>query len=305
MKKRNLVIARSGSKSLHLNWLKFEEPDFDLIVTFYGNEIPLSWSETDHYYEIIPIKGSKWKGLYKFLKEDNRWKEYDQILLPDDDLLFSAKDLNNLFRFANEMSLDLCQPALDEKSYFSHVITLIHESFDFRITNFVELMIPCMSRRMLESSLEIMNESESGWGMDEYWTDIINSKKFNPPIIFDSISITHTRPVGIANNGTSGEGKSPHNEMLEFRSNHGLKPRPYITLGGKLKGSDKVSIPQVNSKEFEYIFMNDLAKLGKQDNTEKLGMYIFNQHKYFANQMLSKINLNTPKKFTKEYKSSI
>jgi hypothetical protein len=281
MKSRNLVVARSGEKSLHMNWLKGVEPNFDLIVTFYGNEVPQSWSETEKFYEIIPIKGSKWKGLHQYLTSTESWKEYDYILLPDDDLLCSAHELNAVFNTARLMNADLCQPALDRNSYFSHTITLKHSAFNFRYTNFVELMIPCLSRRMLEATLELFTLTESGWGMDNYWWEIIQKNEFLIPVIIDDITVTHTRPVGSANNGTSGGGLSPLKELKIFCEKLSFSPMPLTNIGGKPRHHDKCLFAKDKNIDFEMLLIKDIILMSGQVNTVTQVNYIMQQQNLF------------------------
>lgn len=288
MKSRNLVIARSGEKSLHMNWLKGAAPEFDLVVTFYGNEIPQRWGETEKFYEIIPIKGSKWKGLHQYLTSTDAWKEYDYILLPDDDLLCSAQELNAVFNTARLMNTDLCQPALDRNSFFSHAITLKHGSFNYRYTNFVELMIPCFSRRMLEATLDLFTLTESGWGMDNYWWEIIQKSKFSIPVIIDDITVTHTRPVGSANNGISGGGISPLDELKLFSEKFSFTPIPLTNVGGKPRHYEKHISAGDKNVDLEMLLIKDIISMSGQVSTATQVNYIMQQQYIFHEMRLIK-----------------
>ncbi len=239
--KRNLIVVRSGHHSLHEQWLRGAEPDFDLVVTFYGNEIPADWAKSAIAYQVIPIKGSKWKGLHHYFTTTNEWRTYDRILAPDDDLAFDAATANRFFDVATQLQADLCQPALDEKSYFSHLVTLRHGRFRYRTTNFVEMMCPCFSKRMLETTLPLFNESESGWGLDVFWTDLIVQNGFIPPVIIDETPITHTRPIGAAGHGSSGA-LTPGEELRMFMQKFGLGRREMVTTGGRLLDGTDVSV---------------------------------------------------------------
>lgn len=285
MKPRNLIIARSGEKSLHMNWLKGTEPNFDLAVTFYGNQIPHNWCETDKYYEITNIKGSKWKGLHKYLSSTNSWLNYDYILFPDDDLLCSAQELNALFENAYMLNADLCQPALDRNSYFSHPITLKHGSFNYRYTNFTELMIPCFSRRMLQTTIDLFTLTESGWGMDLYWWELIQKNNFNHPIIFDDINITHTRPVGAAKNGTTGNGPSPQDDLLKFMNLLAFSEKPKINIGGKIRNSNIIESHGNISSKFEQALIHDIILMTGQLNPINQTNYIIQQINSFQSSV--------------------
>ena len=154
--KKNLIVVRAGDKSLHSNWLKNENPEFDIIVTYYGNNVPEEWKAAG--YPIYNIKGGKWTGLYQYFTEHDEWKQYDKILLPDDDLDFDARTINGFFYNIGVLNADLSQPCLHESSYYNHLITLRHPCFNCRVTNFIELMIPCFSRRLLEKVIPTFAE---------------------------------------------------------------------------------------------------------------------------------------------------
>lgn len=229
----NLIIARCGASSLHETWLEGPDRDFDFIATFYGEEVPAAWRPDRLDYSIVPIPGGKWKGLFAYLAANESWRGYDRILLPDDDLLFDAATISAFFKIAEELGADLAQPALDDASYFSHPVTLRHASFRYRRTNFVELMCPCFSRRMLEKTLPLFAESESGWGMDAYWTDMLGEFGYEPPLIIDETPVRHTRPVGSAGHGVSGKAR-PKAEMRSFRAARKLKKAAAVTQSGVL-----------------------------------------------------------------------
>lgn len=229
--KSNLVVARCGENSLHPHWLEGAEPDFDLVVTFYGETIPEQWK--DKGYPIEKIKGPKWKGLYEYLTAHTYWKQYSRIFLPDDDLMIDAGKMNRLFALASQYDAPLCQPALDQNSYFSHPITLACKSFESRVTTFVELMCPCFSARLLELTLPVFQESASGWGMDFYWPKILRDHDMHLPMIFDAVAITHTRPVGAAKNGTDGS-TNPGNEMRALFAKYQVTRDPNVTIAGVL-----------------------------------------------------------------------
>jgi len=210
---KNLVVVRAGNNSLHRKWIDYENLNFDLIITYYGDNIPNDWVLDK--YPIIKIKGSKWEGLYSYFKNNNEWKNYDYIFVPDDDLLFTGRQLNKFFEIVNKLKCDLSQPALDELSYFSFPITIVNRANIYRVTNFVEVMCPCFSLNFLNKTVELFKESKSGWGMDFYWTNLLQQDRLNPPIIVDEISIRHTRPVGSVGHGGANDPKFEFDEFIK------------------------------------------------------------------------------------------
>ena len=91
--RRNLVIVRRGPDSRHPAWLAGEaERNWDLLLCPYAESPPKS------DFDVPPIvPGLKWTGLLDLLTRDPRWRAYDYIWLPDDDLEISGSDLNRFF----------------------------------------------------------------------------------------------------------------------------------------------------------------------------------------------------------------
>lgn len=80
---RNLVVVRTGHKSLHSHWLKGAEPAFDLLVTAY-EETPAVPSSPR--IRQISLPGRKMEGYYRLFTESTELlRNYDQIALFDDD----------------------------------------------------------------------------------------------------------------------------------------------------------------------------------------------------------------------------
>lgn len=252
--KRNLIVARCGEQSLHPHWLEGAEPDFDLVVTFYGQTVPPGWRNAG--YEIHPIAGPKWQGLHQYLTRTNHWKAYERILLPDDDLLIDAAALNQFFDICARLRADLAQPALDARSYFSWPITLAHESFLWRMTNLVECMCPCLSPRLLERALPWFAQTRAGWGLDVQWADMVRTQGWGVPVVVDAVTLTHTRPVGAQGNGTGDPVHDAKAELSAFLARLGLPEPIGVTLGGQLRtgevlppGRDGLRLAQAVGKD--------------------------------------------------------
>jgi len=189
---RHLVIVRAGDSSLHDAWLTPEEDrDFCLAVSFYG-KAPERWvAGADRFVE---AKGPKWVPLADFIDDNWEWVSgFDYIALPDDDLNATATDWKTLFRTMRELDLDLAQPSLDYKSYWTHQITARRPAYRARITNFVEVMTPAFSRWALELLLPTFRLSPSGFGLDVVWPVIMQEAGKRLGIV-DEISFQHTRP---------------------------------------------------------------------------------------------------------------
>lgn len=216
MKRMNLVVVRAGDRSLHEQWLKGGERNWDLVVSYFGDR-PELFAQQD--VKVIPCRGSKWQGLISFLKgHPDITRQYSRIWFPDDDLLLDTLTINRFFNLSEKYDLALSQPALTWNSFYSHKLTLWHPLSEFRYTNFVEVMAPCFRSDFLEVVGESFGESSSGWGLEYLWAAELENRGFKQGII-DSTSMFHTRPVGSAGHGGAND---PMNEMARLLEKYQL-----------------------------------------------------------------------------------
>ncbi|WP_225936707.1 DUF707 domain-containing protein [Caballeronia sp. NK8] len=156
--------------------------------------------------------------------------QYRYIWLPDDDILTMFKTLNGFFEYVDRENFALAQPSLDERSYFGHATTLQNKAFEFRETNFVEVMVPCFSSSALHAIIDSFKTTKSGWGLDFVWpTRVALLGKVG---IIDRFSVFHTRPLGSAGHGT-GEGAkiSPWSELNQTLAQYGSRASIKVLQG--------------------------------------------------------------------------
>jgi hypothetical protein len=190
---RNLIIAAVGDNSLHTKWIE-DKVNFDLALIYYGNDSSLSEQFKRDAAYFSQQKGQKFKLIKEFIFEyQDILEKYDYIWMPDDDIILSSSEINELFEIAHEFDLDLCQPAM--KGYLSHGITKPGLFTYLRYTNFVEVLAPLMSVNALKESLPNFDISISGWGLEFYWTRVLKYSIVKVAIV-DKIIMNHTRPVG-------------------------------------------------------------------------------------------------------------
>jgi hypothetical protein len=195
MTRQYLVILRCGRNSLHWNWLLGAERNWDLVLCPFQDIDP----EPEALFDDFKVEGQKWLGIYKLLTEWPDWRRYDYIWLPDDDLLTDAGTINRLFTLSTAFNATISAPALSKTSFYSHEITLQNDSFFARATTFIEVMMPCLRRDVLALCLPSIGKSKSGygWGLDFLWPHLLN---YEGLIIFDRITVEHTRPIGATRN---------------------------------------------------------------------------------------------------------
>jgi glycosyltransferase involved in cell wall biosynthesis len=218
-KNKYLVIIPADSNSLHKFWQK-KGRKFDLCVVNYGGQKLGKEFWQDYYVESM---GTKWQLLASILFENDFWRDYKYIWLPDDDLLTKTSDINELFDFVDKNKISLAQPALSKDSFYSHEITLQENNCFFRRTNFVEIMCPVFSVEALEICLVTFFENKSGWGLDFLWPKLLKNKICG---IVDKIAVKHTKQPGNLSDPNSFYRKmniNPEEEMTLLLKKYGLK----------------------------------------------------------------------------------
>lgn len=190
--RRYLVIVRAGEKSLHRGWLEGGPRNWDLVVSWYGAETYQTIADE----RVLPAKGWKWDVLAAQLDaEPELVAGYEYFWFPDDDIEADAGRISRMFELTETQGLAISQPALSADSYFSHLHTMQARSFLLRYVDFVEVMVPCLSRQTLLRALPLMHETPSGFGLDFLWTRFERDNGRRAAVL-DAVPVRHTRPVG-------------------------------------------------------------------------------------------------------------
>ncbi|MFL9935329.1 DUF707 domain-containing protein [Paraburkholderia sp. RL18-103-BIB-C] len=269
-----LVVLRCGDSSLHPQWFSSAEiPNFDLVLSYYGK----NKNYADVFAKAIHrFKGSKWEGINDFVSNSEQLiSQYRYIWLPDDDILTDIPTLNEFFEYVERENFALAQPSLDERSYFSHATTLRNKAFEFRETNFVEVMVPCFSSNALHAIKDTFKQTKSGWGLDFLWPARVSS--LGKVGIIDRFSVFHTRPLGSAGHGTgNGANTSPWSELNQTLARYGLCASIKVLQGRR---SDE----------------------GKTHASGRLGNPVFLAHAVRGSHPVRRRNIDTYKGLLKEY----
>ena len=193
IKSKNLVISTVGDKSLHKTWLS-KDKNFDLILLYYGDNPDVSLSYTQDTKLVFQGKGFKWHLIKALLLgKPELIQNYDYIWFPDDDVKIDPTDVNKLFDLVYEYNLLLAQPSMI--GYTSHQITIPQPNSLLRYTNFVEVLAPLMSTKIINKVIDTFDANYSSWGLDHLWPYLLNYPEDKIAIV-DSIVMEHTKPVG-------------------------------------------------------------------------------------------------------------
>ena len=168
--KQNLVVVRAGENSLHPGWLNHDNNpyNFDLLISYFSQAAYENHKNAPGVRAVL-VRGGKWDGLFKTLSGLANLDQYDFVWLPDDDIATDGATIETMFALAAEFELGVCQPALSHDSFYSHFIFNQCRAFKLRYVNYVEIMVPCLSRRVLRHALPLFENSMSGFGLDNIW----------------------------------------------------------------------------------------------------------------------------------------
>lgn len=228
---KTLVVLRCGRRSKHPGWVEGAGArTFDLCLCPYEDVA----SRGDVPGPDRPLPGQKWSGLAAFLAQDPRWRGYDHVWLPDDDLEATPEALEAFFERCRRHDAALAAPALEEGSEASHLLTLRNRAFVARETTFVEVMAPCFRRDVLELLLPTFSESPTGWGwgLDDVWARRLSYRGL---WVFDDATVRHARPVGAAR--SAAQVKAAEAEMRAVRARHDACSMRKTTAGHRADGT--------------------------------------------------------------------
>ena len=190
------VYLQCGSGSVHRQWLKGEVRPWDLVVNHYDDthvgRIPCDIE----FQQVGAHPGTKFTSFLTLL---TLWpdlvRQYDYIMLLDDDILMSERDVTLLFETATKYSLDLAQASLTVDSYYAHPVCKHRAAAHPRYVNAVEIMMPILSRRAVEVGGHVFAQTVSGWGLDLVLGKLVAEQLNGRAAIIDSIAARHTKPI--------------------------------------------------------------------------------------------------------------
>lgn len=209
-----LVFMRVGATDLLPDWLAAEpERNWDVFVSGYAPREPQpeavatvigGYNKLSHFRECVQ-SGALDLSAYRY------------VLLADDDLAVTAGSISAFFADADRLGLAVAHPAQDWSGYWSHRIMLRNPLAEWRETNFVEIMCPCVGTGFIARRLNDLPITFSTWGSDHALCHLARADGGKVGII-DTTVIRHTRPIktdGAFYRKLAGDGIDPE---AEFRS---------------------------------------------------------------------------------------
>jgi hypothetical protein len=204
-RKRALIISPLPSVGLLLH--NNSEPEFDLITFSYDmtdcpRQLLGDFAPVDHFKFESEFWGSSFFKLCQLVNG-----RYDSVLFMNSDLYVSISVLNTFFDLNDLYELDFSQPSLSANSYISHAHTKHNPAENVVEVPFIEIMMPCLSAKVINEIVNIGITTISGWGLDNYLFPYIQRKlNLKRPAVIHDCQVLHAKPVSsdvIYSNGLS------------------------------------------------------------------------------------------------------
>jgi len=215
-----LIIIRAGHGSIHPSWLWFVKGVADVALSIYDDSVwPTDGARFVHY-----ATGGKFPGLLAFFQAfPGVIETYDYFWLFEDDLDLPFQSLRRTLDILTVFPFDLAAPSLTCDSFFSWPIAVRNSQFQFRCTNFVEVMAPIMSRAFLRRALPAFGDNYSGWGHEWLWQRLL-AETGSFAGILDCAPITHGRRFGAGTlyQNRPAEGWTPEEDKARLLAKYGL-----------------------------------------------------------------------------------
>jgi len=229
---KNLVIIPAGKNSEHQKWEQdHRDHGFDLCIMNYATPFVFSDRNSQNAKFVMNENGMKFKLMTKFIDQNpSVVEDYDYVLLMDDDISTSPIEIEKLFDVCRSENFDLSQAGLCSGSTYTFMPTVKVKNAKYHLTNMVEIMMPCFSKRRFKETIEDIRNSKygHGWGLEGVWNKKFHvgngASKFGGKIgVIDCVNFCHLRPLGGGDTKIYEKFGSPWDELKEQEVRVGFK----------------------------------------------------------------------------------
>lgn len=187
-----LIVIRVGADASMVACTDRKARNWDVAISTYSDVNRLNSEAIEYRHHYI---GGKWDGIFNFFEKNSHVLDiYDYFWFPDDDLDLSSELCNDVVSYVVENEFDLAQPALTYDSYHSHRLLVRVPFFSHRLSNFVELMMPLLTKKLLLKMLPMFEGTWSGVGLDWVWSYEVQ-RTSGVIAILDKYPVRHSRPL--------------------------------------------------------------------------------------------------------------
>lgn len=172
------------------------ERTFDVMINYYDGAF--RHDEGADYVVLQP--GTKTTAIRKLLVEaSDVMLAYESVLFLDDDVEIATADIDRLFAIVAERRLDLAQASLTpESSCAFDIVKQPHAGRDVRGVTAVEIMMPVISRRALDTCGFAFAEGVSGWAVDFLLSAEVRRRFGDRIALVGAVVATHRREVDLS-----------------------------------------------------------------------------------------------------------
>ena len=168
---RILIIVRAGRNSIHRSWIWTINGLADVAVSAYDD----SDFSGDGARYVHAFVGGKFPGVMAFIERHPEViDEYEYFWLFEDDLVLPFESLQRISALLARFRFVLSAPGLSYYSFFTWPLAVANSRFLFRGTDFVEVMMPIMSRAFLLAAMPAFNDNYTAWGHEWLWRKLLN-----------------------------------------------------------------------------------------------------------------------------------
>ena len=193
-RRSNYLLFIQASSSFDAKLFSGNE-NFDLWINYY-DEKPRETLWGDIATEQT---GTKTTAIRKILEEmPDLLLRYEAVMFMDDDVCIAADKVAQLFRTVATEGLDLAQASLTANSACYYDILKQPQAGDgIQLLTAVEIMMPVVSRRVLQTCGWVFQEAISGWSIDLLLSREVRRRFGNSIALIGSIVAEHLRPTDL------------------------------------------------------------------------------------------------------------
>lgn len=170
------VFTSAGDSSNVAGWIPPDgERDWDLVIGYYGKDDAAYKALSKHADVIIRVQGGKFQNLQSIVaRQPGLLQGYKHVWVADDDLIFTAGNVSQMFETAARYGFLLCQPGFSGKGRISHPITKASTKGTVaRLVNFVEVTCPLFETETLLQFLAVLDPQLVSWGTDWWFSQFL------------------------------------------------------------------------------------------------------------------------------------
>lgn len=199
---RRAVFTAAGDRNNISRWLDGPR-DFALIIAYYGDDDKVFAELRSRSDIAMREKGGKFQILKTlFSRQPGLFDGFDHILVSDDDLIWSAADIDRAFALAAQFDLWVCQPAFDPSGRISFPVTAHHPGpQSLRFTTYVEVTCPLFRADKLRAFLNVFDGSMTGYGICSWFCNFLGKGLNMKLAILDAVMTINphesTKPTGL------------------------------------------------------------------------------------------------------------